>query len=38
MHGNARLRFRHVGDRFDEQEDDKMPKRKRRCSGVNELP
>ena len=38
MHGSARLRFRHVGDRFDEQEDDKMPKRKRRCSGVNELP
>ena len=38
MHGEALRRFRHRTERFDEQEDNKMAERKRRCSGVNELP
>ena len=38
MHGEALRGFRHRTERFDEQEDNKMPERKRRCSGVNELP
>ena len=38
MHGEGRRRFRHGAERFDEQEDNKMPERKRRCWGVNELP
>ena len=31
-------RARHVAERFDEQEENTMPERIRRCSGVNELP
>ncbi len=30
--------FRHMAKRFDEHADDEMPGRKRRPSGVNELP
>ena len=38
MHAEASRGFGSGVERLDGQEDNEMPERKRRCSGVNELP